>query len=325
MGDPRIIKDFLFFYLAMLSLAFFGLQTNERSRLLSLTLLFCFYPWSYNGIGFIYQLALYCAGLLVFSQMSYYELNEKVFRFCFIFMGFISASWVAFEYFGFEPLRWYLSNVVVQGVVKAGPLANHTISAPLVSIALLLLPIKLIFIAPFFIWALYLYGSTMAWFMVAVGLIHRYFKNSKWFYLSILVLPAVYFAFPNVEFFSGQERNAVWLNILKFSKLSGGGLGYFHDNYYKSFRHTQIFLQEHNEYLAIYTTFGLTGLFIFGKLIWDSLRVRHTIWQSCLVSMYFLCFGSFPFHISTLALSGIILYNLTIQGENYGFFKNESY
>lgn len=277
----------------------------------------------FNSYGFIYQFPMFCAGLIAFAQLAKSPIKEKHLTYVIVSLGLYSSIWGILNYFKIEPYHWIsLKYLINPKVIPSGPLLNHTLSSVYPALALCFAPwyLSIILIA-----GLISYGSTMSILAGAIALIHYnldkrfWFKN--WFYLAGFA--GLYALLDSSEFFSGQERINVWKSIIEKFPLSGLGLGYFYDHYRNMANHTQIFLQEHNEYLAAYTSFGLFGAIASIYAVFLVLKSRPSKAKSSTIAFLFICAGSFPLHISSLAIIGILLYTLTIQGENYGFFKHK--
>ena len=225
-------------------------------------------------------------------------------------------------------------------IVVSGPLFNHTVSSIYCALCLCLAPPW--YVAILCISGLLAYSSTMSILAAIVGVVHFYLENKNKFYYWFYPLGGIclYVLHGTNEFFSGQERLAVWKNIIKEFPLPGGGLGYFHDFYtntagsyhlyiFKEYdtlmpKHTQIFIQEHNEYLAAFTTFGVAGLVAaIGAVILVIIQ-KPSRQKSATLAFLFLCVGSFPLHVSSIAIIGIMLYTLTIQRSELWLFHQRN-
>lgn len=323
-GDPRTIRDFLFFALSMMSV-FLGVKKSKLSFWCMILIIVSFlYNQSYNHLGWIYQFPMLCAGIICFHQLYHSPLDFRVIRLIIGVLAFIATVWGILNYFGIEPYHYFNGKVLYNPqVVMSGPLFNHTLSSVYPALALAM-GFHWVFLV-FFVIGLVVYGSTMSLLAGLIGFTHYQLEKRDWFKwwfypLGGLVLILLH---GHGEFFSGQERMAVWKNVLSWSPLSGGGLGYFHDFYMKSFSHGQYFIQEHNEYLAAYTTYGIAGVAVLLFGVYLALKANPSRAKSATIAFLFLCVGSFPLHISSLAIIGIMLYTLTIQGVSYGVFKNE--
>lgn len=317
-SDPRIMRDFSFFILAMISLLF-GVKLSFASILAILA--GALWSSSWQRVGFLYQFPTWCAGVICFEQLRQNPLQERLLKYILGVLAVISTAWAILNYFKIEPYHLYKGTVFINpGVIMSGPLLNHTLSSVYPALALVFLPW---YWGIFCLLGLFVYGSTMSLLAGVIAVIHYELDKKSW--IKWWVYPVsgfVLFALLDTsEFFSGQERMVVWKNTIKSFPLMGGGLGYFHDNYSVMFKQVQVFLHEHNELLAAYTSFGLVGvlMFIYGCFL--AIKSRPSKAKSSTIAFFFICIGSFPLHISSLAIIGIMLYTLTIQGENYGFFK----
>lgn len=225
---------------------------------------------------------------------------------------------IGFPELGTNPINYY------PNVVMSGPLVNHTLSSVYPAIALCLGGPS--FLVPLWIIGLVTYSSTMSIIAAIIGVVHFQLDKRDWFkwYFYLIGGAVLLFLFGKGEFFSGQERLAVWENILDWSALENGmgrGLGFFHDNYAAVFRHTQLFIHEHNEYLFMYTSFGIFGVILSVFAVYLVLKQEASRQKSATIAFLFLCVGSFPLHISSLAIIFIMLYTLTIQGDNLWRFQ----
>ncbi len=317
-ADPRFMRDFLFFALAMISLCL-----GTRLSFLAILAILAGALWtsSWQRTGFLYQFPMWCAGIIVFEQLRKKPFDERLIKYILGVLAITSSIWGVLNYLKIEPYHLVKSSVIINpDVIMSGPLLNHTLSSVYPALALVFLP---------WYWAvlcligLVLYGSTMSMLAAFIAVAHYILDKKAW--LKWWVYPLVGFILFSLldtsEFFSGQERFQVWEKTFKAFPLMGGGLGYFHDNYQLMFRQDQVFLQEHNEYLAAYTSFGIVGVIVFLYGTFLAIKSRPSKAKSSTIAFLFICMGSFPLHISSLAIIGIMLYTLTIQGENYGFFK----
>lgn len=328
-GDLRNLRDFFYLMWIFLSLSIFGLKNRGLYAIPFFILLSFFTAYNYNSPGFNYQFLMLSGSLLLLMQFEHKKLDPYIIKKYLIFMGVISGLWAILNYYSIEPYHYALNGftrVSSQSMLNyiSGPLLNNTISAPLCSIGILLLNRKSIFLAIPMIAGLYLYSSTMAILMTALGLIYRVcsykrLKPNLVVLFVIGVLGLLYWQFQGIEFLSGQERNQVWLDTLKLGSFKG--LGYFHDNFRHLFKHNQVFIQEHNEYLSLWVAFGLPGIAVFLMFLSNVIGDSYHDYKAAFVAMLFLAAGSFPFHISSLALISIMLYTITKQGVNYGIFK----
>lgn len=330
-GDLRNLRDFFYLMWIFLSLSIFGLKNRGLYVIPFLILLSFFTAYNFNSPGFNYQFLMLSGSLLLLMQFEYKKLDPYIIKKYLIFLGVISGLWAVLNYYDIEPYHYVLNGFVrvpsrSMLAYISGPLLNNTISAPLCAIGLIFLNRKTILLAIPMIAGLYLYSSTMAIIMAALGIIYRVCSLKKLkpdlvalFVIGVLGL--LYWQFQDIEFLSGQERNKVWTDTLKLGSFKG--LGYFHDNFRHLFKHDQIFIQEHNEYLSLWVAFGVPGVIIFLLFLSNILKESYHDFKAAFVAMLFLATGSFPFHISSLALISIMLYTITKQGVNYGIFKHE--
>lgn len=349
-GDPRNARDFLFFVLAIVSV-FYGVKKSKVS-LLAMFLIISgfFYTEMMNRAGFLYQFPMWCAGIICFVQLYQNPMDIKKLKILVGLLGTVSGIWGILNYFGIEPYHLILKQKIfypkhwglalggdIIGFPQLGinpihsmpysgihgPLFNHTLSSVYPAIALVLCGFSAL--SPIWILGLIVYNSTMSILAAIIGVLYFYLDSKdlmKW-WVYLLGISVLLFLFGRGEFFSGQERLQVWRNIIDWAPVHGGGLGYFHDFYHLKFKNIQLFIQEHNEYLAAYTAFGLFGVFLSIIAVFLVLKQESSRQKAATVSFLFICAGSFPLHISSLAIIGILLYTLTIQGENYGLFSYE--
>lgn len=320
-GDPKIIRDILFFACALFSIFLFDTKSKP---LFIIGIILYVSAFSYNSIGFLYHFMSVVGGLIAYSQLRKEPIQEKHLSFLVCLLAVYSSIWGILNYFKIEPYHWFKFQFFINPeIIMSGPLLNHTISSIYCALAIPFLPLWLIPVVGF---ALFCYGSTMSILGAIFAFLHFHLDKKellKWWLYPIGVV-VLFFLFGSNEFFSGQERLAVWKNTVEWIPLTGKGLGYFHDFYSQNYKHTQVFLQEHNELLSFYSAFGIAGvlafLFIVFSIIWSSPSKA----KSASLAFVFISLGSFPLHISSLAIIGILLYTLTIKEIDYGFFSNKS-
>lgn len=305
----------------------FGVRINKATIPCAVLIVAGFlFTKTYNQVGWLYQFPMWCAGLIVFCQFYERPIDYKLLKWALGILASIATVWGILNYFKVEP--YHLFNGVLHynpQVVMSGPLFNHTLSSVYPALAFCMgFPWYLLI---FFGAGLLAYNSTMSILAVVIGLLHFHLDKRgliRW-WLYPVVIGWLFVLHGVTEFFHGQERFDVWMNTLKWSPIQGGGLGYFHDFYRYSplaANHKQVFIQEHNEYLAAYTTFGVAGVLLALFVVLTVLKSRHSRAKSTTVAFLFICMGSFPLHISSLAIIGIMLYTLTIQGDKNGIFIN---
>jgi O-antigen ligase len=129
-----------------------------------------------------------------------------------------------------------------------------------------------------------------------------------------------------VGYFGDSGRFEVWekaLSMYGWESLTGRGLGHFSDFFIRQFGlvHYNQFRHVHNEFLEVLFAFGLIGVACFSYLLLQ-VKKSTSLFCCCLVSILANCFFNFYFHISVLALIGIITYVILYieqQGESHGF------
>ena len=157
-ADPRVIRDFLFFALAMISVCF-GIK--KSNPIVLLIILAFSINVNYNQVGWLYQFPMFCAGIVLFVQFHSNPFSEKFFKYSLGLLGLVSTAWAICNYFGVEPYhivksQWFKIN---PKVIMSGPLLNHTLSSVYPALALVFMPwyLKIIMFI-----GLGLYSSTMS-------------------------------------------------------------------------------------------------------------------------------------------------------------------
>ena len=327
-GELRFGKDILFILLASVSFLSFGVK---RSLPIALLILYSGQIDIYSGHA-LFQLAMVIFGLILFAQVYSIGIKSDIFENYLLALGIIQALWFIGNYFNFSPQHyidmiigpsgrqyvysngaWVLSTLVKQPVV--GSLGQHTISA-IYFILALPMAIKRIWPLAIIIPALFICNSTMVQLSCIICAISYYVKNTK-----ILLLPLtmsislflVNLKYNYSEWLSGQGRVPVWLWSIKNTKLFGNGLGHLSDSM-PSFG-GEVFQQVHNEYLELVYVYGLIIVPMLCYVIFKVVNSKHSLLKCSLIGLLFNASGNFSFHISAIAIIGIILIAENLRDE----------
>lgn len=350
--DPAFSKNQFFVACVAASIAFFGFfrsysKNNMRQIFIagSLILLASLNRKVFASISYNHQLICFCAGLLLFLQMTV-NLKSKyiyVIKTSLAVAAFIQSFFVIFSYSGIDPYPILVGEILgfthkMQGfvLIKAtGTLGNPNYTGAFIAMTLPFVFERYKKMSIFVFIALVLTsGMPVISFMYGayVYVWLKVFKGKKLKELAgisiigaILCFVGNYFEIP---FFDDKKRFSTWYNSLTLldakSWFIGNGLGYFYDVYPNAFPAKHVFKQLHNEYMEVLHAFGLTG--ILALIAFFANKVRHIlkgdlffVWS--LVVLGANSFGHFTFHISSTALLGIIVIAYLMREESYEYAK----
>ena len=126
-------------------------------------------------------------------------------------------------------------------------------------------------------------------------------------------------------FFSDSARIENWLHIFNnydgAISLFGNGAGFLEGIAQPISKGREVFFPAHNELITLFLQYGAFGLAVFAYFLKDKMG-KFINGDVYLVAMFlafaFNALGSFPLHISALALIFIINLSLILKGDNYG-------
>ena len=123
-------------------------------------------------------------------------------------------------------------------------------------------------------------------------------------------------------YFSDSNRLLNWFNIFSAHKEAfsffGNGPGYLERIAHTSIVSGEIFYPAHNEFLTLLLQYGLFGVSVMAYFLKSSMQkfIKGDVYiMACFLAFLFNMLGSFPLHISSLALIFIINTNLILKGE----------
>jgi hypothetical protein len=316
--------------MAILILTFFNIkQTSSVSSLLQFVCVGC-------GIMLISQFVL----------TDNYP-NRKIYSSAIAWTGVVQVIYVIFQCFQIDPIIDLLTKRQMLVGGKFIPLSQVTewlapygsLGNPMVSGGLLAVTFPFILGHRYLKFALPLFAVTM------------YYLNSALLVISVAVsmLPFIWFTFPKIRkifiwclalvpptlllitkfstYYSAGDRWVVWEKVLGFvwNPIYGVGVGAFRDNFANyckkigySIANGHPWVQAHNEFLETYVVWGVVGLivlaFLLSRIDWKD---ENKYFIMSFVAIMTNSIGGFPWHISSIALIGIICYSMIIKKEIY--------
>lgn len=330
----RFGKDSLFLIMAPL-LSLFGKDLRELPRPEFFAMFYLVFITFINPNDFLLPVSFYhtimtLAGAAIAINLYKKITNEtkKTFFNCLIFSSWIFTAWIFLEKFNIKPYRLYIEligNVTVRSTHAishvSGPLGHPNLSGAYLALCIpaLLNYNKLKTVAISLI-AIYFCDSALP-LVTAFGVISYFY----WAKLSLnREVPFYLFSILGVIiFFTGiggldNQRFFIWENALKldFNWLFGGGVGFFGNNY-----PTAAVKHEHNEFLAVFMSYGIIGLGILLMLFKRAVRASSPAVTSGLFGVFVNFYGNFPLHVSVLALVSICYYVICLQESEVIYVK----
>ena len=343
---PRLSQQMLFTFLVFLSLCLFGkgkVSAKFPSKTIILFMFFAFFnQHTETSLNVLLQWLPFLAGCALLFQANGQLKDIKIIYSYMFLAGLAHSSWIFLNYLGVDPLDVFLNTigkykryVSKQGMdVKVmGPFLHHNLSGAFIALSIPTFFQRKTFIAvP--IAALVLLNTSMATISVVVGTLvyvwSRFNLNFRRLYISLFGGASLLFALTYYKpteklfrFFYDNGRLSVWYDSLTWLSgiwiFIGKGLGYFPDQFHKSFRYDMIFLQAHSEYVETYVAFGIIGVVLLLRTI--IISIKNTNDSILLAIIACLCtnmVGNFTIHIAGLAIIGILCFSYSFREEEYG-------
>lgn len=344
-------KDNFLFISAILGAVFFGLSRLPvlESTFAGLALfLGSLTTQDSLMMGATHQLAMIGAGLIVLSIFLKLKQSDLIYleRF-FVFCSILFVAYMGMSLLGVRihvlssQMVASLSNTPIEiknnwggDRIPLGPLLNYGHDGAYLALVVpFLLKRKYTLALPVIIVGLYLQTSFAAW-ATAIGAVLYWgwiktYPNKKMipFYIAGVVMLILPFIAKSAGFSDDSGRFQIWNLALGLttwkSFLFGNGFGWFYDSFHKiyTFRiasKTLIARHEHNEFLAIFFSFGAPMLAyafcIIRKRIIESKNITPIVGM---FAIFIDCYANFALHISPLALLVIFHYANLVKGAEY--------
>lgn len=331
--DPKVSKDLFFIFAVLLSSICFGIKKDANPFRIALVVLSLVIFDVFFSVGHIYQNLCFLCGFMLLAISKDIK-AKRILPFiqaaCLTQAVIVVSQKVGVDvyseiiFFLFDANK---SKVIQEVYPVVGSLMNPNYAALFIVITLpSLFTKKTAFILPLPLIALSFCGSITAVFAILaslVVLIHHKTKHGLKVFIAFAVstLSALVYSIKFDGVFNDHLRYEVWGNTFKLVNnfILGHGLGFFHDNYSKTFISYKVWQQAHNEYLEIYVAFGVVGVLIVGALLNVVIQriikqKDNTIFAMIVTSALFCSVTSFPFHISSCAIVAIISLGILNQG-----------
>lgn len=345
--DPRFSKDFFFVYAVAISLILFGIKTKPKKYVTTFAVYFlsiCYInQYHQASITISYQMTMIICGILLVLQTGqmkrYNTLLNGIAVMCvaqacyFILQKFgYGINEIIFDVLGVDYVKVLdkrHTGDVLQPII--GSLGQSTISGALIAITLpSLFRKKWVYLTPMVAYGIYLSGSSMT-LATSVFITGAYiFREKLKYYLFLsgaLVLSLVPFM-QKENFIYNGERFKIWIEALNwlngFDMIFGKGLGYFHDFFSRTHKSGEIFRQAHNEFIELYIIGGIIAVGIACCFIYTACREfgrvkEKTPFYLIFIASLFNSLASFPYHISSTALVGLLSLGIILKQEKkYG-------
>lgn len=317
----RLTKDIMFCMLIGMSVFSFGLKQNIIALILGC---YSFLFIDVYAAHALHQVVMVSFGLLLFSQVYSHGINRDIFEKYLLWIGLAQAAWFIAHYFGIDPKdyisrilgphgpdyvlqnhQWIEKSLVKQPIV--GSLHQHTISGVYMIFSI---PMAIKNKWPFLLLipGIYLSNSTMVQISCLICALSYFVKNTKLLIAPITMMISLFLVnlkYNFAEWFSGQGRLVVWKWCIGEFKWIGNGLGYLSNHFPVTMN--EGFAQIHNEYLEFIYAYGLILIPILIYIILKIIKSEHSLLKCSLIGLMVNCMGNFPFHISGLAMVGLIL------------------
>lgn len=312
----RTSKDNLFAILAIvLSAALVPKRTLPRwihGAVLSISLIPLLNNENPASLIWMMQSFYYFSGLFLLLRLieSIDDELMEIVQVSMVFGSFIQSSFVIFEFLFFDPMptamglfgakSQYLADNHYGGTFGQNNLLNSYLALCSVFV---IERSKSIFV--FNSIAMIIAGSVMGPISLLIGLFYMFTKVTKKILIPIIAILMILAPFIGV-YGHDSTRFEIWKGILGHYDLGhvlfGGGFGWLYDLGFKN-RGTWI-AQEHNEYLFLLNTFGITGivcLLVF--LVWFcSNDSRNKAVDAFILAFLVNSYGHFTLHQSTVAI-----------------------
>lgn len=332
-GDIRFIKDIYFVFFALISLLVFGL----KGKMDILLPVFAFLTGNIYNEFFLYQFVCFIFGYLLLCQAKHFGLTDFFIESLFI-LSIIQSIWFMLNYINLDPQEWINNLFNVKGgkfflqngkwvnardlkQLVVGSLGQHTLSGVLILVGIpqaIKRKWPLLFIAP----GIILTNSTMVQLSALVMLIYYFSKSIKLVLSTIFLLSIIFILDFKIEYLSGQERLTAWKWGLNNFNILGNGLGYWSKHFPINITKER-FLSAHNEFLELIFAFGLIALPVLYCYLRDAFRKQNNlIFKIILFGLLFNSLGNLTFHISPIAVIGILLLGALNKEVKNGFFIN---
>lgn len=310
----------------------------------------------YDSIAVQAQIIGLASGLLVIMCIADAEsFNRKVFINFLAAACIIQTIWFFLNWYGISPYYVFIDHVFNKlasipmkghntedairvlkeiGHSPGGSLANGMYSASILAVTIpALFRKKLIWIAPFAIFAAHISNSTMGLASSLLGIIFYtayWLRGSKKLVFSIFACACVVFVLvttiirPKGQALKDSGRVVHWQQMLTmpFNRLGGGGLGFLSDQfryYQDDGKANKFYIYAHNEYLDLYVAFGAIGccliLYLFCHLYG---REFDPILTPALLAFLVNCLGTFNLHIAGASIFFCTVYGILLRNNPKG-------
>jgi hypothetical protein len=323
----RFGKDSFFLIMAPL-LSLTGKEFRVLPKFEFLAMFFLVFITFINQNDFLFPTAFYQSIMILSGASILINLYKKItnktkslFFVCLIVQAWIFSGWIFLEKLGVKPYRIYaeaLGNVAVKSTHAithvSGPLGHPNLTGAFLALTIpALLHYKKFKSIPIILTAIYFCDSALP-IVTALGVILFYFY-SRYFNTGNLLPFLLTTVFGVIAYFTGvngldNQRFHIWETALNldFNWLIGGGLGFFADNYLR--QHVK---HEHNEFLAVFMTYGFIGVGTLFFMIRRAVRASSPAITAGLFGVFVNSYGNFPFHVSVLALVAVCYYVICLK------------
>lgn len=148
---------------------------------------------------------------------------------------------------------------------------------------------------------------------IAICLLMDRFGKKPYFWMGAIAFSLLfYYILEPYGVFNPSERIKIWVTSLDFvnNPIIGHGQGYFQDAFSQVYegQFGENHSHPHNEFVYIYSSFGIIGLLLTSYLGYEIIKRRKVDMYaySSLCGFFVTALFGFPFHISSIALVGII-------------------
>lgn len=288
--------------------------------------------WNPVSVNVMFQ-QFYILGGIVFFAVYYqghteegqeYLLNGMAIG-CLLQCLFVLTEWLGFDLY--QLLIISFNEVAIErapGMEDSlnGTLGNPNLTGAYIALsAFSLFRMKWFGLLPVPIVALSLIDSSMATVSLMAGSaywLNNHFKLIPKYFLYIgaaALMVCAYF------FIKGYDsgRFSSWAQIIGAMDLEhftlGKGPGWFADNG-RNIVSGRVYMQEHNEFLALINTFGIVGLAIISPVIYQFMKSKdeRPIFAAILFAAFCNAFGHFNLHQSTTAIIIIVSASICLAG-----------
>jgi len=355
--DILYVKDFFFVFFSFLSIVCFGIGTIKKQIKVVLVIMaiMAFGVHSIYSVNGYYQFIHYFTGVMLLAQfLSKWDAKCSRIATIAIKVTCLLQCLVVFaQCANLDPYKMTISTFIDKNLIKMqrevqeikekkfddpdlviGTLGNRNHSAALIATTAPLFFSSPLFFIPILA-ALYLLQTSASWAALLVALVvflsfkiqSKEKKFAYFFIWTLIGLAAIEYLTKSVGYFNDAGRFEVWRKTIDIIRLrdipTGRGLGHFSDFFVRHYGliHWNKFHHVHNEFLEVVYGLGFLGVCCFIRLLLE-VRKAKSAHFCCLFAILVNCFFNFYFHISVLALIGIIIYVILYfeqQGESHGF------